>query len=106
MIRKNIPTLDKLPKNETVNPLRNMTGKIGNLIYPLLAIFIMNFTVEISQKLLGHSWLVSTALTVALLLVCNRVIHDNVNHDVLLLLCLVGLVYHYYSFIWLIYLTL
>lgn len=79
MIRKNIPTLDKLPKNETVNPLRNMTGKVGNLIYPLLAIFIMNFTVEISQKLLGHSWLVSTALTVALLLVCNRVIHDNVK---------------------------
>ncbi|OEF29228.1 mechanosensitive ion channel family protein [Vibrio rumoiensis] len=78
-IRKNIPALSKLTKNEPVNPLRNITGKLGNLIFPLFAIFIMNFAVEISQKLLGHSWLVSTALTIALLLVCNRVIDDNVR---------------------------
>ncbi|WP_153447048.1 mechanosensitive ion channel family protein [Vibrio algicola] len=70
----------QLNQSAVVSPLRNISAKIGNLIFPLLAIFMMNFAVEISHKLLGQSWLVSTALTIGLLLVCHRIIHDNVKY--------------------------
>ncbi len=78
-IRKNVPAFRKIPKETQTNPLQNIMNKFGNLLFPLIAIFIMNFAIELSQQLLNHSWLVHTALVVGLMLVANRVIHDYVR---------------------------
>lgn len=80
-IRKYIPLFANAPADAPLNPLRKLTGKLGNLMFPLLSILAMSFAVEISALLLGKSWLVRAALIIALLLVYSAVIRDYVRND-------------------------
>ena len=71
-----------LPKNnQPPNPIRKLTIKLGNLLFPLLSILAMGFAEEISAQLLGQSWLVKTALVIAMLLVYNAIIRDFVKSE-------------------------
>lgn len=63
-------------------PLRRAAANFGNLIFPLLAILILSVAVDFVAQLLGKSWLMRTALTVAVLLLLNEVITDYVKTPV------------------------
>ncbi|MCF7353304.1 mechanosensitive ion channel domain-containing protein [Vibrio sp. CK2-1] len=80
-IRRNVPALTKIANQEEANQLRKISSKFGNLVFPIITVFILMFSIEIVQKLLGHSWLINTALVIAILLICNRVTHDFVRSD-------------------------
>ena len=80
-IRKFVPLFSPAPKTEPPNPLRKFFGGLQTLIFPLLSILILSFAVEISSKTLGASWLVRTALIVAMLLVYSTIISDYVKND-------------------------
>lgn len=80
-LRHYLPLFAELPTEAKANPLRRLTGKVGNLFFPLLAILALSVFVEISAQLLGQSWLVRTALLVAMLLVFNAIIRDHVRSD-------------------------
>jgi small-conductance mechanosensitive channel len=80
-IRKFVPLFTHAAADAPLKPLRNLTGKLGNLMFPLLTILALSFAVEISARLLGQSWLVRSALVVAMLLVYNTIIRDYVRNE-------------------------
>lgn len=104
-IRSFIPILRKLDKTQPSDPLRRFLSALGNLLFPLLNILMLSFSVELSKRLIGQSWLVNFALIIAMLFVFNTVIRDHVKNDFikfvfrwiglpLLLLHLVGILGH------------
>ncbi|WP_089140367.1 mechanosensitive ion channel family protein [Vibrio rumoiensis] len=78
-VRKNVPALTKINPVEEANQLRKISSKFGNLVFPLITVFTLMLSIEIVQRLLGHFWLINTALVIAILLICNRVTHDFVR---------------------------
>ncbi len=80
-LRKYFPMMAKVPEGAPLSPLRKLTSKMGNLLFPLIAILGLSFAVAISTNLLGQYWLVQAALTVALLLVFNAIIRDHVKNE-------------------------
>lgn len=80
-IQKFVPLFVNAPPDAPLNPLRKLTGKLRTLMFPLLAILVLSFGVQISEELLGQSWLVRVALTVAMLLVFSTVVRDYVTND-------------------------
>ena len=80
-IRKFLPLLADAPSDAPLGPMRRLTGKLGNLLFPLLTILVLSFSVELSAQLLGQSWLVRTALIVAMLLVYRSVIRDHITNE-------------------------
>lgn len=80
-IRRMVPMLSSVPTDAATNPLRKLTGHLGNLMFPLLTILAMSFAVEVSTRLLGQSWLLHIALVVAMLLVFHAIIRDHVRND-------------------------
>lgn len=80
-IRRFAPIFAAPPAETPSNLLRVLSGKLGNLIFPLLAIFALSFFVEISERTLGHSWLIRTALIISILLAFNEVIRDFVRSE-------------------------
>ncbi len=82
-IRKYLPLLQSKPDDEEINPLHRFFGKIGNLVFPLLAILMLRVSVELSETMLNQDWLVQTALTIAILLLYYSIVVDFVtNHAV------------------------
>ena len=77
-IRKYVPILDAKYIETDIHPVRRFIGKLGALIFPLLAILMLRISAEISQFALTQAWLVQTALTIAILLLFNSIIHDFV----------------------------
>lgn len=91
-IQKIAPKLAQGPADAPLSPLRKAAAKLGRYAFPLLIILVLSFAVEISAALLGQSWLVRTALTLAMLLVYNALIRDFVtNHFIATVLRWVGL---------------
>lgn len=82
-IRKFVPLLAKAPAETTLDPIRKLFSKLGNLLFPLLAILTISFAVEMSAKVLGQSWLVRTALIFAVLFAYNTIIRDYVRNEVI-----------------------
>ena len=80
-LRKYFPMIAKVSDEAPLSPLRKLASKMGNLLFPLMAILALSFAVNVSEDLLGQAWLVQTALTVAMLLVFNAIIRDHVNND-------------------------
>lgn len=80
-IKKFVPLFADAPANAPLKPLRKLTGKLGNFIFPLLTILLLSIAVEVSARLLGQFWLVRTALIVAMMLVLRAVIRDYVKND-------------------------
>lgn len=81
-LRKYAPFLGTRDVDTDAHPLPNFIGKLGNLIFPLLAIFMLRISVEISESALDQGWLVQTALTIAILLLFNSIINDFVSNKV------------------------
>ena len=80
-IKKFVPLFADAPANAPLKPLRKLTGKLGNFIFPLLTILLLSIAVELSARLLGQFWLVRTALIVAMMLVLRAIIRDYVKND-------------------------
>lgn len=80
-IRKFVPLFVNAPVDAPLNPLRRLTGKLGGMLFPLLTILSLSFATEFSAKYIGQSWLVRTAMVVAMLLVYNAIIRDFVKND-------------------------
>nr|WP_317932981.1 mechanosensitive ion channel domain-containing protein [Halioxenophilus sp. WMMB6] len=81
-IRRYLPLFAEVETSDTgANPLRKIFGKLGNLFFPLFAILLLSISVELSHMFIGPSWLVRTALTVAMLLMFNAIIRDYVRND-------------------------
>ncbi len=81
-IRRYVPVLGGGTAATIERPLRRFTGKIGRLIFPLLAILILSIAVDLTVEAIGQSWLVRTALTIAVLLVFNEIISDYIKNAV------------------------
>ena len=71
-IRKYAHLLQVRPDDQEQHPLQRFFGKLGNLIFPLLAILMLRVSVEISGTMLNQDWLVQTALTIAGVFVASR----------------------------------
>lgn len=78
-IRKYAPYLDAEHGTTAVHPLRKFVGKLGSLIFPLLAILMLRVSVEVTQSTIDQGWLVQTALTIAILLLFHSIIRDFVS---------------------------
>ena len=78
-IRHYVPVLGAQPDTEGLHPLRKLASKIGNLIFPLLAILMLRVTVELSETVLSEGWLVRTAFIVAILLLFNSIVNDFIG---------------------------
>ena len=81
-IRKYAPFLDERHDDVAVHPLKKFIGKLGSIVFPLLAILMLRISVEISESTLNQGWLVQTALTIAILLLCHSVIRDFIANKV------------------------
>ena len=79
-IRKYLPLLGAEGVESVAHPLRRFVGKLGNLIFPLLAILLLRVSVEISETALDQDWLVQTALTIAILLLFNSIVNDFISN--------------------------
>ena len=79
-IRKYAHLLEHKPDDSDSHPLHRFFGKLGNLIFPLLAILMLRVSVEISETMLNQDWLVQTALTIAILLLYYSVVVDFVGN--------------------------
>ncbi|MDH3220864.1 MAG: mechanosensitive ion channel [Gammaproteobacteria bacterium] len=78
-IRKFVPFFEVSPEPIEGQRIRKVINKLGNLIFPLLAILMLRVSVEISESLLDQGWLVQTALTIAILLLFNSIINDFIT---------------------------
>ncbi|MBE0439608.1 MAG: mechanosensitive ion channel [Gammaproteobacteria bacterium] len=65
------------------HPIQTFLGKLGNLIFPLLAIVLLRIAAELSHTALSHDWIVQTALIIAVLLVFNSVVDDLVQNKII-----------------------
>ena len=81
-IRKYAPALDARGIDPAAHPIRKFFSKLGNLIFPVLAIILLRISVEISETALDQGWLVQTALTIAILLLFNSIINDFISNKV------------------------
>ncbi|ALO45953.1 mechanosensitive ion channel family protein [Pseudohongiella spirulinae] len=80
-LRAYLPGFAESAPDGPLSPIRKLTGHLGNLLFPLLSVLVLSFAVELSTTLLGQSWLVRTALIVAMLLIYNSIIRDHVRND-------------------------
>ncbi|WP_079204676.1 mechanosensitive ion channel family protein [Pseudomonas sp. CC6-YY-74] len=81
-IRKYAPFLDVSQEEAATHPLRKFIGKVGSLIFPVLAILMLRISVEVSEGALNQGWLVQTALTVAILLLFYSVVRDFIQNKI------------------------
>ncbi|WP_372873715.1 mechanosensitive ion channel family protein [Pseudomonas sp.] len=79
-IRKYAPFLDVSREEAATHPVRKFIGKVGSLIFPVLAILMLRISVEVSESVLHQGWLVQSALTVAILLLFYSVIRNFVQN--------------------------
>ena len=84
-IKKYIPAFANAPADAPLHPIRRIIGKSVNLLFPLLSILLLGFTVNISAKIIGESWLVRGALIIAMLLVYNAILRDHVKNQFIML---------------------
>ncbi len=81
-IQKFVPAFINAPADAPLSPLRRLSGKLGNLIFPLLTIFALSLGLGFSTALLGESWLVRTALIIAMMLIYIALIRDFVKNEI------------------------
>lgn len=80
-LRRYVPWLASYDEDVQKNPLRILGDKLGDLLFPVLAILVLAFAVELSRLSIGQAWLVRTALIISMLWVFNSIIHDFVRND-------------------------
>lgn len=81
-LRRYISFFGKTPDPVSALPHRTLLFKLGDLLFPLLAILLLRLSVDLGQTALQEGWLLETALTIALLLLFNSVIGNFVKNRI------------------------
>ncbi|WP_439858713.1 mechanosensitive ion channel family protein [Pseudomonas sp. MBLB4136] len=79
-IRKYVPVLNVGDDEAGAHPLRKFIGRLGGLIFPILAILLLRISVEVSENLLSQGWLVQAALTISILLIFYSIIRNFIRN--------------------------
>lgn len=62
------------------HPIKRFFYKVGNLVFPVLAILLLRISAEISAVAIEQGWVLQVALTVAILLLFNSIVNDFVSN--------------------------
>lgn len=79
-IKRHVPIL-VASSDEQLSPLHKLTGKLGNLIFPLFGVLGLTIGLNLSSALLGQSWLLRAALILVMLVMFTAVIRDFVKSE-------------------------
>ncbi|QLC72481.1 mechanosensitive ion channel [Pseudomonas sp. LPB0260] len=79
-IRKYAPFLNAGGDEAGAHPFRKFIGRLGGLIFPILAILLLRISVEVSENLLSQGWLVQAALTISILLIFYSIIRNFIRN--------------------------
>jgi small-conductance mechanosensitive channel len=81
-IRRLFPALTSPPAGNGSHPLSRASRRSNRLIVPLLAIALLRISVDVSYGVLGRSWVVQIALSVAVLLLFYSWVRESVKSRV------------------------
>ena len=81
-IRRYLPFLDAAEDDVMQHPLRQFTGKLGRLLFPVLAILLLRVSLEISDSLLDHHWVNQVAMSISVLLLFHSIVRDFISSNV------------------------
>jgi small-conductance mechanosensitive channel len=76
-------TLISRTPDPSAHPLRKIIFRVDKMIFPLIAILLLKLNTEFSHYFIANHWLLSVALTVAVLLFFNSVLNICVSNPVL-----------------------
>jgi small-conductance mechanosensitive channel len=65
---------------ESAHPVRKLTYRIGGILFPLLAIILLQISTKAGESLAYTPWLIEAALSIAVLLFFNSLIRAFVQH--------------------------
>lgn len=65
---------------ESAHPVRKLTYRIGGILFPLLAIILLQVSTKAGESLAYTPWLIEAALAIAVLLFFNSLIRAFVQH--------------------------
>ncbi|WP_293750528.1 mechanosensitive ion channel domain-containing protein [uncultured Paraglaciecola sp.] len=66
--------------SESAHPVRKLAFRIGGVLFPLLAIILLQVSTKASESLAFTPWLIETALAIAIMLFFNSLIRAFVQH--------------------------
>jgi small-conductance mechanosensitive channel len=81
-LRRLVPALTGPPAVDGAHPLTRVAQRTNRLIVSLLIVALLRIAVDISQAMLGRSWVVQLALSAALLWLVYSVVRDSVRSRV------------------------
>jgi len=81
-IRKSSPLVTTEPTAES-HPMRKAMFQIDRIVFPLCAILLLKFGTEASKILLEQNWILTAALTIAVLTFFKSLIDKFVGHKIL-----------------------
>jgi small-conductance mechanosensitive channel len=79
-IKHNIGLTHNQPANNA-HPLRKLAFRVGVIIYPFLAIILLQISTKAGESLAYAPWLIQTAMAMAILLFFNSLIRVFVDHN-------------------------
>lgn len=65
---------------ESAHPIRKFSYRVGEVIYPLIAILLLQISTKAGENLEYSPWVIQTALSIAVLLFFNSIIRAFVTH--------------------------
>jgi small-conductance mechanosensitive channel len=65
---------------ESAHPIRKFAFRVGGVLYPLIAILLLQISTKTGETLKYSPWLIQTALSIAVLLFFNSLIRAFVTH--------------------------
>jgi small-conductance mechanosensitive channel len=78
-IRHSIGMIHNVPSSGA-HPVRQLIYRVGGVIYPVLAILLLQITSKVIQQVDYSAWLLNTAIAVAVLLLFHSLINAFVTH--------------------------
>lgn len=78
-VRHNIGLTKHIPEKNS-HPLRKFAYRVGGILFPLLALILLQISTKLGEHLAYSPWLIQTALTIAALLFFNSLIQAFVVH--------------------------
>ena len=79
-VRHSIKLMHNEP-DETAHPIRKFAFRIGGVLFPLIAILLLQISRKAGENLEYSPWVIQVALSVAILLFFNSIIRAFVTHD-------------------------
>lgn len=65
---------------ESAHPLRKLALRIGGILFPLLAIVLLQISIKLGESLTFNPWLIEIAISIAVVLFFNSLIRAFVQH--------------------------